>query len=230
MISIFDNPISVTNRITLHQQLLVAGRYGRQAFPPEKAGCPPLSYDRSKVDLSNCDREPIHIPGSIQPHGAMIVLNEQGMVSFVSKNIDEFLGDTNRDYVGAELADLVGTTVSHDIANAVARAGAGQIAGVVLKAKLSEGASVADITAHRYEGRTFLELERPASPEDTEVALHLTQSLIRRVDGYREFDPLFKSVARLGPRDARLRPRDGLPVPAQRGRSGGRGGERRFSG
>jgi len=156
-----------------------------------------LSYDRSKVDLSNCDREPIHIPGSIQPHGAMIVLNEQGMVSFVSKNIDEFLGDTNRDYVGAELADLVGTTVSHDIANAVARAGAGQIAGVVLKAKLSEGASVADITAHRYEGRTFLELERPASPEDTEVALHLTQSLIRRVDGYREFDPLFKSVARL---------------------------------
>lgn len=156
-----------------------------------------MSYDRSKVDLSNCDREPIHIPGSIQPHGAMIVLNEQGMVSFVSKNIGEFLGDTNRDYVGAELADLVGTTVSHDIANAVARAGAGQIAGVVLKAKLSEGASVADITAHRYEGRTFLELERPASAEDTEVALHLTQSLIRRVDGYRDFDPLFKSVARL---------------------------------
>ncbi len=25
------------------------------------------------VDLTNCDREPIHIPGSIQPHGAMLV-------------------------------------------------------------------------------------------------------------------------------------------------------------
>jgi light-regulated signal transduction histidine kinase (bacteriophytochrome) len=26
-----------------------------------------------EADLTNCDREPIHIPGSIQPHGAMLV-------------------------------------------------------------------------------------------------------------------------------------------------------------
>ena len=25
------------------------------------------------LDLTNCDREPIHIPGSIQPHGALLV-------------------------------------------------------------------------------------------------------------------------------------------------------------
>ena len=30
----------------------------------------------SPIDLSNCDREPIHVPGSIQPHGALLVLNE----------------------------------------------------------------------------------------------------------------------------------------------------------
>lgn len=156
-----------------------------------------LSYDRSKVDLTNCDREPIHIPGSIQPHGAMIVINGEGLVSFVSENIDRFLGETNRDYLGAELADVVGSTVAHDIANAVARAGSGHIAGVVLKATVGGGQNVADITAHRYEGRTFLEFEQPASVDDTEVALHLTQSLVRRVDVYKEFDPLFKGVARL---------------------------------
>jgi light-regulated signal transduction histidine kinase (bacteriophytochrome)/ActR/RegA family two-component response regulator len=158
---------------------------------------PTLSYDRSNIDLSNCDREPIHIPGSIQPHGAMIVVDEQGLISFVSDNIDQYLGQTNRDYQGAELADVVGGSVAHDIANAVARAGAGHIAGVVLKAKLGDGHHVADITAHRYNGNTFLELEDPASPEDTEVALHLTQSLVRRVDGYKTFDTLFKAVARL---------------------------------
>ena len=127
----------------------------------------------------------------------MVVLNEQGVVSFVSENIDEYLGDTNRQYVGAELAELVGASVAHDIGNAVARTGSGQTAGVVLKAKLADGGNVADVTAHRHEGRTFLELERPASVQDTEVALHLTQSLIRRVEGHREFDPLFKSAARL---------------------------------
>jgi len=28
------------------------------------------------VDLTNCDEEPIHIPGSIQPHGLLFVLKE----------------------------------------------------------------------------------------------------------------------------------------------------------
>ncbi|WP_246091830.1 HWE histidine kinase domain-containing protein [Aliirhizobium smilacinae] len=156
-----------------------------------------MSYDRSTVDLTNCDREPIHIPGTIQPHGAMIVLGEDGLVTFVSDNLDSFLGDTNRNYVGAALADVVGDKVSHDIANAVARAGPGHIGGVVLKARLADGRHAADITAHRYEGRTFLEFETPASADDTEVALHLTQSLVRRVDGLKDFDSLFRAVARL---------------------------------
>ena len=30
--------------------------------------------ERDSVDLTNCDREPIHIPGAILPHGAMLVL------------------------------------------------------------------------------------------------------------------------------------------------------------
>lgn len=156
-----------------------------------------MVYDRSRVDLTNCDREPIHIPGSIQPHGAMVVLSQDGLVSFVSKNIADFLGDTNHYYIGAELADVVGNSVAHDVANAIAQAGSGQTAGVVLKAKVGDGNSTADITVHRYEDRTFLEFEPPASTEDTEVALHLTQSLVRRVDSFTQLDPLFKAVARL---------------------------------
>ncbi len=27
------------------------------------------------VDLTNCDREPIHIPGSVQPHGALLAVD-----------------------------------------------------------------------------------------------------------------------------------------------------------
>lgn len=157
-----------------------------------------MSYDRSKVDLTKCDREPIHIPGSIQPHGAMVVLDEDtGQVTFVSENLDTFLGSTNRDYIGAELSAVVGPTVAHDLGNAVARSGSSQIAGLVLKAKLGEAEKLADITIHRHGGRTIIEFEKPASPEDTEVALHLTQSLVKRVDGHKDFDPLFRTTARL---------------------------------
>jgi two-component system, chemotaxis family, sensor kinase Cph1 len=28
------------------------------------------------IDLTNCDREPIHRPGLIQPHGVLLVLQE----------------------------------------------------------------------------------------------------------------------------------------------------------
>jgi light-regulated signal transduction histidine kinase (bacteriophytochrome) len=128
----------------------------------------------------------------------MIVVDDAtNTVSFVSENIETFLGETNREYHGAELSELIGTPVAHSVGNAAARAGSGPIAGVVLKARLGEGNHEADITVHRYGGRTFLELETPASPEDTEVALHLTQSLVRRVDGQTEFEPLVKTTARL---------------------------------
>ena len=33
------------------------------------------------ADLSNCDQEPIHIPGSIQPHGALLAFTADGMLA-----------------------------------------------------------------------------------------------------------------------------------------------------
>ena len=33
--------------------------------------------DTTMADLTNCDREPIHIPGAILPHGAMLVLDDE---------------------------------------------------------------------------------------------------------------------------------------------------------
>ena len=44
-----------------------------------------------QVDLTNCDREPIHIPGQIQSHGFMIVLDQGGKIRFFSDNIQNFI-------------------------------------------------------------------------------------------------------------------------------------------
>lgn len=41
-----------------------------------------------EVDLTSCDREPIHIPGSIQPHGLLLVVDRQDLA------IRQFAGDT----------------------------------------------------------------------------------------------------------------------------------------
>ena len=45
------------------------------------------------TDLVSCDQEPIHAPGSIQPHGVLMVLEPDTLkVLQVSENLQEFLG------------------------------------------------------------------------------------------------------------------------------------------
>lgn len=43
------------------------------------------------IDLSNCDVEPIHIPGQIQSHGFLITLNKELKICHHSDNIHSFL-------------------------------------------------------------------------------------------------------------------------------------------
>ncbi|GAB5521001.1 MAG: ATP-binding protein [Rhodothermales bacterium] len=53
-----------------------------------------------QVDLTNCDREPIHIPGSIQPHGVLFVVSASDLrVLQASANAATFLGAPSMDVV-----------------------------------------------------------------------------------------------------------------------------------
>lgn len=47
-----------------------------------------------KVNLSNCDLEPIHIPGKIQSHGFLIATDNSGIIRFISENINDFIPGT----------------------------------------------------------------------------------------------------------------------------------------
>ncbi|MDE1187863.1 MAG: HWE histidine kinase domain-containing protein [Pantoea sp.] len=156
-----------------------------------------MSYDRAEIDLTNCDREPIHIPGSIQPHGAMLVVDPStSVVVHASANIGDYIDDIDA-IVDRELSDILGPDVTHQINNAAARAGAGHVAGVVLGVTFTKSARRADITIHRFDRRLFLEFEVAASAGDTEIALGLTQSLVRRIDREVDADELVGSVSRL---------------------------------
>ena len=60
------------------------------------------------VDLTNCDREPIHIPGLIQPHGALLVLQEPDLTIIqVSSNTLESIGHPPKDLLGKPLLTLL---------------------------------------------------------------------------------------------------------------------------
>lgn len=59
------------------------------------------------VDLTNCDREPIHIPGLIQPHGVLLAINLSNLeIVQVSNNTEQILGRQPQDLLGKPLSQL----------------------------------------------------------------------------------------------------------------------------
>jgi two-component system, chemotaxis family, sensor kinase Cph1 len=79
--------------------------------PPAKKGGPidDLVPVGTPIDLDNCAREPIHIPGSIQPRGVLAVVREPDFViSQVSANVADLLGVPVDDVLGKHLSALVG--------------------------------------------------------------------------------------------------------------------------
>lgn len=59
-------------------------------------------------DLTICDREPIHIPGRIQPHGLLIALSEPDLrIIQVSTNCANLLGQAPEQLLGQPLAALL---------------------------------------------------------------------------------------------------------------------------
>ena len=57
------------------------------------------------VDLTDCDREPIHIPGTIQPYGVLLVLAEPELtVAQVSENVGDHFPLGIEDILGQPLS------------------------------------------------------------------------------------------------------------------------------
>lgn len=60
------------------------------------------------IDLTNCDREPIHIPGLIQPHGILLVLQEPTLeIIQSSTNTQEIMGCLPADLLGKRLSKVL---------------------------------------------------------------------------------------------------------------------------
>jgi diguanylate cyclase (GGDEF)-like protein len=62
-------------------------------------------------DLSSCEQEPIHVPGAIQPHGALLAALADGLlVTHASANLAAILGRPAESVLGRPLAEAIGET------------------------------------------------------------------------------------------------------------------------
>ena len=118
----------------------------------------PSSLEGASVTLDNCAREPIHIPGSIQPHGALIALDLQGRITHASANVAEMLGFTPVFGRALGAADLDGQDDVLDLIRQVLEEAAhDQVLPLSLEARLN-GRSF-DVVVHASGGLVLCEFE-----------------------------------------------------------------------
>lgn len=72
------------------------------------------------VDLTNCDREPIHVLGTVQPFGFLMALNSDWVVERVSENVAEHFGRPPKDLLGRSALELFDKRAMHTLRNMTA--------------------------------------------------------------------------------------------------------------
>lgn len=119
-----------------------------------------------QADLTNCERELIHLAGSVQPHGALLVLRETDLlVQQCSANVDRLLGVPAESLLQRPLAAL-GGDVAERVA-ALVRGGQADLSeALALQCVFGPGAERFDAALHRLPGDgslLVLELEPAAA-------------------------------------------------------------------
>lgn len=141
------------------------------------------------ADLASCDAEPIHIPGRIQPHGVLLVLDEPGLrVSITSENAAHVLGT---DPLGKTLDRILTADSSDRLATVLTAKDPRPLAPI----PLSAGGRMFDGVAHRHNGRLILEMEpTPPTPADFDPERLVKFTLANLSNGL-HLKPFCESVA-----------------------------------
>lgn len=174
--------------------------------PREAAATAPLTLD-------NCDREPIHVPGSIQPHGALLAFGSGGELVAWSANARDLLGIepvAGADYreqlpasVAAAFATLelpaTGAGVDDGDSGAAACEDAGPDVGweggstIPSAVEYTDQGRIFDVILHAYRGVRIVEFERRSLSADQVSAFALkAHRAIDRLRRQRTIDDLLQ--------------------------------------
>ncbi|TPG65958.1 ATP-binding protein [Hymenobacter nivis] len=123
------------------------------------------------VTLTNCDREPIHIPGAIQPYGFLLCLDPTTqLIVHASANTGALLGLPAESLLGGGLDQLLGPARLAEVAGRLGTlTETAQLLGARLEAVA--GQPYYKLIMHRYDGLLWVEFEPVAETDATPLDL-----------------------------------------------------------
>jgi light-regulated signal transduction histidine kinase (bacteriophytochrome) len=150
---------------------------------------------------ANCAREPIQVPGAIQPHGFLIAFAElDGVVRHVSANIGDFLATTPDALLGqgVEAVRIVHGESLRDAAEHLLGAGDGPIhAGTVALAEHVGPHPNFELLLHRRGPLVVAELEPAAAPTQAQFAsmYPVVNAFVARIQDARTVESICATAA-----------------------------------
>ncbi|RAJ00647.1 PAS domain S-box-containing protein/diguanylate cyclase (GGDEF)-like protein [Paenibacillus pabuli] len=120
------------------------------------------TYTNDPIDLNNCDKEPIHIPGFIQPHGVLLAVSTNNIPTIVqcSQNTEEHLGLTTQEVLGLPLEHLIGKdNIRQVLARTFSASVTSDLQYMDLTINVSGNEKVFTSVIHESEGLFILEME-----------------------------------------------------------------------
>jgi light-regulated signal transduction histidine kinase (bacteriophytochrome) len=140
------------------------------------------------VDLSNCDREPIHVLGTVQPFGFLIALTPDWLVSRVSANSAQYIGLTPDDMLGKPIAALLDGEAIHALRNRITLLRGPDSVERLFSIPLIAGGPPFDVAVH-FSGRLVVVEAEPASHDEMEASSTVRSMVARlaQADGMTAF-------------------------------------------
>ncbi|MEM8600276.1 MAG: hypothetical protein AAGF99_10180 [Bacteroidota bacterium] len=119
----------------------------------------PATYIAPEAEMTttNCDREPIHIPGTVQAHGAVLVTDANGVVVQVTANAEDVVGVPAPQALGHDCTTLFAEADAVRLQQTLASdADWEDLNPLVLETR---GGARVNVIGHRQDAGTVLELE-----------------------------------------------------------------------
>ncbi|GGD65274.1 GAF domain-containing protein [Erythrobacter arachoides] len=153
-----------------------------------------MSGTMPQVDLSSCDREPIHQLGHIQRFGALIAVTADWIVAFRSLNLGEIVDPRHEIAIGDRLAEHFSHAAMQAIRSRAADAHELGIVERLFGVDLLQNGRLFDVAVHLSQSFVIIEIE-PGSNDGTAELSSSLRPLMSKLQKSTSIDDLCLSAA-----------------------------------
>ena len=136
------------------------------------------------IDLTNCDREPIHVPGRVQSFGALLAFTPDWLVARASDNVSDMLGLDVADLAGRDVTEIFHGEFIHRLRGRLSMMGHADAVERLFAVDMRGNGQLFDVAMHVSDQQVVVELEPSSSRRQDDYTGYVRPMIerIRRAD------------------------------------------------